>query len=204
MIVKTNNQEVLLVNEKINLKTGGSTAVDRLMEAYKFKFKNDLCRHFGITSSTLATWLKRDHFPATLVIQCALETNINLQWLVTGVGNKIKDNCQNHYDIERKLIENGLLVDCDHITFDHKILPKVFKPIAITIGFSTYIIEQATNDLVSGEWLIEMEGKTNIYYLERIPVNRLRITDGDLKAPVECDIKDVKVLGRVIFICNEK
>lgn len=195
-------RKINLILNKFDLKTGGSTAVDRLMEAYKFKFKNDLCRHFGITSSTLATWLKRDHFPATLVIQCALETNINLQWLVTGVGNKIKDNCQNHYEIERTLIENGLLVNCDYITFDKKILPKVIKPMAITKGFSTYIIELATKDLVSGEWLIEMEEKTEIYYLERIPVNKLRITGGDLKAPVECGIKDIKILGQIVMICN--
>lgn len=70
-----------------NLKTGGKSVIDRLVQLYGFKSKTELCKHFDITNSTLSTWLNRDHFPATLVIQCALETGISLNWLVLGEGS---------------------------------------------------------------------------------------------------------------------
>lgn len=71
----------------VNLKTGGKSVIDRLVQLYGFKSKTELCKHFDITNSTLSTWLSRDYFPATLVIQCALETGISLNWLVLGEGS---------------------------------------------------------------------------------------------------------------------
>lgn len=70
----------------MDFKTGGQQVILRLVEAYGFSTRQMLCDHLGVSKSTLATRFMRDIFPAEWVIQCALETNAWLKWLVSGVG----------------------------------------------------------------------------------------------------------------------
>lgn len=186
---------------KYDFSHGGKSAIERIMLVYGFRFKTELGKHFDLTNSTIATWIQRDYFPASLIIECALETGVNLEWLATGIGEMEKKSVIQELIIKRNKIDNGTITSLDSILFDPKLLPQINEPIALLKENTTYVIDQTINELNSGEWLIEMEGKTDIYYLERIPVNKLRITGGDLKAPVECHIEDIKVFGQVIMTC---
>lgn len=67
---------------------GGKKAIERMVEAYGFTTRQALCEQLGISKSSLATRYMRDSFPSDWVIQCALETGVNIKWLVTGLPPK--------------------------------------------------------------------------------------------------------------------
>ena len=60
--------------------------VKRILSAYKLKTVKALCNHFDVGLSVITNRILRNSFPAEYVIQCALETGANLQWLCTGEG----------------------------------------------------------------------------------------------------------------------
>lgn len=60
--------------------------VNRMVNAYKLKTVKALCNHFDVGLSVITNRILRNSFPAEYVIQCALETGANLQWLCTGEG----------------------------------------------------------------------------------------------------------------------
>ncbi|XEG79217.1 helix-turn-helix domain-containing protein [Edwardsiella tarda] len=71
----------------MDLTKGGRGAIERMVQAYGFKTRQQLCNQLGVSKSTLATRYMRDSFPAEWVIQCAVETGVSLEWLISGVGN---------------------------------------------------------------------------------------------------------------------
>lgn len=75
-----------MIQVKAGENTGGREAIHRLMAAYDFKSRQQLCDHLGASKSTMANRYLRDSFPAEWVIQCALETGVSLLWLTTGQG----------------------------------------------------------------------------------------------------------------------
>lgn len=72
----------------MDLTKGGRGAIERMVQAYGFKTRQQLCNQLGVSKSTLATRYMRDSFPAEWVIQCAVETSVSLEWLISGVGKK--------------------------------------------------------------------------------------------------------------------
>ncbi|WP_392551213.1 helix-turn-helix domain-containing protein [Orbus wheelerorum] len=60
--------------------------IDRMISAYKLKTMKALCENFGVGISVLANRVVRNTIPAEYIIQCALETGADLQWLCSGQG----------------------------------------------------------------------------------------------------------------------
>lgn len=71
---------------QINFDNGGAAVIDRIIKAYGFRTKLQLCNHLGTTSANLSLRYKRDFFPSDLVVRCMAETGATLEWLVTGEG----------------------------------------------------------------------------------------------------------------------
>lgn len=72
----------------MDFRKDGKAAIDRMLEAYGYTTKHALYDQLGISSSTLANRYLRNTFPADYMIQCALETVVSLEWLVSGEGSK--------------------------------------------------------------------------------------------------------------------
>ncbi|WP_143340009.1 helix-turn-helix transcriptional regulator, partial [Cronobacter sakazakii] len=70
----------------MDFNSGGRQAIERLVKAYGFSTRQALSDHLGVSKSTLATRYMRDIFPSDWIIQCAMETGVSLEWLVTGTG----------------------------------------------------------------------------------------------------------------------
>lgn len=63
--------------------SGGRDAINRLIKAYNFSSRQQLCEHLEVSKSTMANRYLRDGFPAEWVIQCALETGLPFYgWLL--------------------------------------------------------------------------------------------------------------------------
>ncbi|AKL42582.1 MULTISPECIES: phage repressor protein CI [Serratia] len=187
----------------MKMATDGAASIDRLMEAYGFRFKNDLCRHFEISSSTLATWIKRDTFPAELIIQCALETNASLQWLATGKGRIFEHSQSDIATLNSYLLKDGSLKNSGSLMFDKVFLPNNLKePYVIRTENEAFFVDKGFTDLVDGRWLVEVEGKHNIRELAFIPIKRVKVIGGGV--PFDCGIDEIKIIARVVGVFRKE
>ncbi|HDU5714130.1 TPA: phage repressor protein CI [Klebsiella pneumoniae subsp. pneumoniae] len=186
---------------QIDFSQGGNDTLDRVIEAYGFRTKVALAEHLGIASSSLANRYKRDFFPADIVVRCMAETGATLEWLVTGNGPKFDGEDLDILRIARQKIVDGQLYDSGVLMLDKatflpgKAVPK--KPLCIIESSTTYVIEREFSEVFDGEWLVDIEGKTSVRTLTRIPVKKVRVSGAG--AAFDCSIDDISVIGRVVL-----
>ncbi|MGG7447812.1 phage repressor protein CI [Kosakonia oryzendophytica] len=180
---------------KINLNQGGKAAIERLVEAYGFTTRQALADHLGISKSTLANRYLRDTFPADWIIQCALETGASLIWLTIGKGQKFDNLSNNVRPIHRKHIVDGELIDASFFMLDTNLFTQPLNsPIAISFANKTYIADMAFSEIVDGEWLVIIEGKSSIRKITRIPVGMVKVTNSS--SDFECSIDEIEFIAR--------
>ncbi|WP_445496419.1 phage repressor protein CI [Photorhabdus sp. SF281] len=183
---------------------GESTPVlDRIIEAYGFTSKLMLAHHFDMASSSLAGRYKRNIFPADMVVRCMAETGATLEWLATGQGKKFADDelniikLPNHKLVDGKLYQSGCVM-FDKLMFTAGV-PSPSDPICVLDNKTNYIIDRKFTDIYDGKWLVEIEEKISIRELTRIPIKRVRVSGVGMA--FDCDLEDIKILGRVVIIC---
>lgn len=192
------------VNLQIEFSQGGAAVLDRIIQAYGFSTKLALADHLDIASSSLANRYKRDFFPADIVVRCMAETGATLEWLATGEGRKFKDEELDILKLPRRKIVDGQLYDSgflmlDKVTFlPGKQLPQ--HPLCVIDGQMQYIVDQSFTEIYDDDWLIEVEGKTSIRTLTRIPVKKVRVSGVGMA--FDCGIDDITVIGRVVLTIN--
>lgn len=196
---------------------GGGAILDRLIQAYGFKQKTQYADHVGLSSSNLAMRYKRDAFPADLVVQCLLDTDAELTWLITGEGNPPEsakeviserasesENHANQINVQRYKLTNGELSFVDSLSIDGRFFEDRAKPesdlIAVMQGGQQFIVDKTFNSIVDGKWLMNIEGVVSIRNLVRVPVGKVRVTGED--SDFECSLTDVTPIGAVIMICD--
>ncbi|MGK6519264.1 phage repressor protein CI [Enterobacter hormaechei] len=186
---------------QIEFSKGGSEVLDRVIQAYGFNTKLALAEHLDIASSSLANRYKRDFFPADIVVKCMAETGATLEWLATGQGRKFNDEDLDIMKLPRKKIVDGKLYESgflmlDKVTFlPGKPLPQ--NPVCVIDNSLQYIIDQHFTEVYDDVWLVEVEGKTSVRTLTRIPVGKVRVSGVGMA--FDCGIDDIKIIGRVVL-----
>lgn len=186
---------------QLEFSKGGSEVLDRVIQAYGFTSKLALANHLDIASSSLANRYKRDFFPSDIVVRCIAETGATLEWLATGQGKKFNDEELDIMKMSRRKIVDGKLYDAgflmlDKVTFlPGKPLPQ--NPLCVIDGVFQYIIEQDFSEVYDDEWLVEIEGKTSVRTLTRIPIKQVRVSG--IGMAFDCGIDDIKIIGRVVL-----
>jgi phage repressor protein C with HTH and peptisase S24 domain len=189
------------VKLQLEFSKGGSEVLDRVIQAYGFTSKLALANHLEIASSSLANRYKRDFFPSDIVVRCIAETGATLEWLATGQGKKFNDEELDIMKMSRQKIVDGKLYDAgflmlDKVTFlPGKPLPQ--NPMCVINGSLQYIIEQDFSEVYDDEWLVEIEGKTSVRTLTRIPIKQVRVSG--IGMAFDCGIDDIKIIGRVVL-----
>lgn len=189
------------MNLHIEFSQGGSEVLDRVIQAYGFNTKLALAEHLDIASSSLANRYKRDFFPADIVVKCMAETGATLEWLATGQGRKFNDEDLDIMKLPRKKIVDGKLYESgflmlDKVTFlPGKPLPQ--NPVCVIDNSLQYIIDQHFIEVYDDVWLVEVEGKTSVRTLTRIPVGKVRVSGVGMA--FDCGIDDIKIIGRVVL-----
>ena len=189
------------MNLHIEFSQGGSKVLDRVIQAYGFNTKLALAEHLDIASSSLANRYKRDFFPADIVVKCMAETGATLEWLATGQGRKFNDEDLDIMKLPRKKIVDGKLYESgflmlDKVTFlPGKPLPQ--NPVCVIDNSLQYIIDQHFTEVYDDVWLVEVEGKTSVRTLTRIPVGKVRVSGVGMA--FDCGIDDIKIIGRVVL-----
>ncbi|ELY4329831.1 phage repressor protein CI [Enterobacter kobei] len=178
-----------------------SDVLDRVVDAYGFTSKLQLADHFDMASSSLSARFKRGIFPADMVVRCVAETGASLEWLATGQGRKFDDDELDILKMPRRKIVDGLIYDAGMYMLDKvSFLPGVplpTSPICVLEGNTQFIVDTSFTEVYDDQWLVEIEGKTSIRTLTRIPIKKVRVSGVGMA--FDCGIDDITVIGRVVL-----
>lgn len=178
-----------------------SDVLDRVVDAYGFTSKLQLADHFDMASSSLSARFKRGIFPADMVIRCVAETGASLEWLATGNGRKFDDEELDILKMPRRKIVDGLLYEAGMYMLDKvSFLPGVplpSAPLCVLEGNTQFIVDTTYNEVYDDLWLVEIEGKTSIRTLTRIPIKKVRVSG--IGMAFDCSIEDIRIHGRVVL-----
>lgn len=75
------------------------------------------------------------------------------------------------------------------------------KTIEIETNEGRFLVDKNQDDAVSGEYLINMNGRISINHIQRLP-NKLAVVFGN--TTVEVSEEDVKVIGRIAVALEKK
>lgn len=192
-------------SRKVLLPTNSAEVLDRVCEAYGFTTSLQLAEYLDMASSSMSARRTRGVFPADIVVKCSLETGFNLEWLATGEGKKYDAETLDIMKFTRKKLVDGQLFDSGYVMFDKVLFragtPLPENPVCVQDDKTQYILDQTFAEVFDGEWLVNIEGKTSIRTLTRIPVKKVRVSGVGMA--FDCAIEDINVLGRVILIISE-
>ncbi|WP_038886192.1 phage repressor protein CI [Cronobacter dublinensis] len=197
---------------KVGNDSGGRDAINRLIKAYNFSSRQQLCDHLSVSKSTMANRYLRDSFPAEWVIQCALETGVSLLWLATGQGDKSDKKPSTDYvnsadiknlsevvapEIDKVKLHGGVLVEDGKVILDSSLIPTdIIEPLLVSAEDGFYLIDHSVTPAVNGLWLVDIDGIKSIAKLTRLPGNRLVVTQGE--SSFECSLDEIDVMGRAV------
>ncbi|VAL31587.1 repressor protein from bacteriophage origin [Enterobacter hormaechei] len=178
-----------------------SDVLDRVVDAYGFTSKLQLADHFDMASSSLSARFKRGIFPADMVVRCVAETGASLEWLATGLGRKFDDEELDILKMPRRKIVDGLIYEAGMYMLDKiSFLPGVplpTSPVCVLEGNNQFIVDTSFTEVYDDQWLVEIEGKTSIRTLTRIPIKKVRVSGVGMA--FDCGIDDITVIGRVVL-----
>ncbi len=190
---------------KISLPTNSAEVLDRVCDAYGFTTSLQLAEYLDMASSSMSARRTRGVFPADIVVKCSLETGFNLEWLATGEGKKYDNETLDIMKFTRQKLVDGQLYDSGSVMFDKVMfragIPLPDNPICVQDDKIQYILDQTFSDVFDGEWLVNIEGKTSIRTLTRIPIKKVRVSG--IGMAFDCALEDIKVLGRVVLVISE-
>ncbi|MEO3383559.1 phage repressor protein CI [Enterobacter soli] len=186
---------------KIDFEGDSAPVLDRMIEAYGFTSKLMLAQHFDMAASTLSGRYRRGGFPADMASRCVADTGVSLEWLATGEGKKFADDQLDIMKFPGKKLVDGKLYDSGYVMFDKVFFragtPLPSDPICVQDEKAHYILDQKFAEVFDGEWLVNIEGKTSIRTLTRIPVRKVRVSG--IGMAFDCGLEDIEIIGRVIM-----
>lgn len=185
------------------ISNGGKPVLRRIMDAYGFNLQKQLCELLGISSGTVSTWVRRDYFPGDVVVTCALDTGVSLNWLATGEGSAIKKNTEDEglhdktIKIKKTKLISGKLIEDDWYYFDFNFIPSgIEQPILVESASASWLCDFSKSDISNGRWIIDIDGNCDVYDVSRIPGNKISIVGKG--SNFECSANEVTPLGVVI------
>ncbi|MFH0721300.1 phage repressor protein CI [Citrobacter sp. XT1-2-2] len=186
---------------KIDFEGDSTPVLDRMIEAYGFTSKLMLAQHFDMAASTLSGRYRRGGFPADMAARCVADTGVSLEWLATGEGKKFEDDQLDIMKFPRKKLVDGKLYDSGYVMFDKVFFragtPLPSDPICVQDEKAQYILDQEFAEVFDGEWLVNVEGKSSIRTLTRIPVKKVRVSGVGMA--FDCGLEDIEIIGRVVM-----
>lgn len=188
------------------LASGGKESINRVMRAHGFSMQKELGERYGLSPGTISTWIRRDFFPAEVVIATALETQASLRWLATGTGKMRTESISctstdSERDdiphIKRMTLTNGILIDSGICKMDPFFLEgEIIEAVHLVKGTTSWLVDFGNQNGVNGRWLLNIDGDFDVYDVARIPGNRLKVS-GETTT-FECNVNDVELVGKVI------
>lgn len=183
------------------LSSGGKAVLQRVMEAYRYKTQKELSDYLGISTATISTWVRREYFPAEVVITCAIDTGVSLEWLAIGTANPVASHidiiCNNSLMLKRFSLNNGQLEENGNWYVDAKFLDTFPESYGwIERNSESWLVDFTMSHISNGKWLISIDGSCEVYNILRIPGGRLQLSSKESK--FECGAQEVTCVAKVI------
>lgn len=179
---------------------GGKPVLRRILDAYGFTMQKELGDLLGISSGTISTWVRREFFPGDVVVTCALDTGVSLEWLATGKGKMrdSKESVAQCISIKRSRLESGKLKDAGLWHPDPSMIPADSEALAFVDGVgASWLVDCSASNIGNGRWLIDIDGALDVFDVIRLPGGKVRLSNKS--AEFECNISDITPAGLVIF-----
>ncbi|MEG6458000.1 helix-turn-helix domain-containing protein [Enterobacter hormaechei] len=179
---------------------GGKTVLRRILDAYGFSMQKELGDLLGISSGTISTWVRRDFFPGDVVVTCALDTDVSLEWLATGKGHMRtnKEIAPADSSIEKFRLESGELKKAGAWHPDPSMIPHESGALIFVEGVgASWLVERSASNISNGRWLIDIDGALDVFDVIRLPGGKVRLSNKS--AQFECNILDIKPAGSVVL-----
>lgn len=179
---------------------GGKAVLRRIMDAYGFTLQKQLCELLGISSGTVSTWIRRNYFPGDVVVACALETGVDLQWLATGKGMQ---NSKSVEQLTGNLIPHKTLVTGNlhesglweiNLSF---ISHNVSEPVFISSNKSAWVVDMNVGELSNGRWLLGIDDKYDVYDVSILPGKKINVMSKG--SNFTCGADEVDTAGKVVL-----
>ncbi|ENJ1736137.1 helix-turn-helix domain-containing protein [Vibrio parahaemolyticus] len=201
----------------------GEAFTDKLKEINGVNSLGELAHIYGVPKTTFSTWNSHNRNSHELVVRTHLRTGIPVKELIlpndypetelhhSFWGNKkapeaevtsSSPELQNPQlaivAIQSFCLTNGQLVPTGEIPYAQRMFNSWDLEASNTIEIETnegrFLVDKKQNDAVSGEYLIDMNGRLSINHIQRLP-NKLAVVFGN--STVEVSEQDIKVIGRV-------
>lgn len=182
------------------MSNGGKSVLRRIMDAYGFTLQKQLCDLLEISSGTVSTWIRRDYFPGDVVVACALDTGVSLQWLATGKGEPrtVKAKEDSMPAIPRKNLSAGILQDAGNCCIDLSFLPHtLIKPIIVFSNTISWVVDVSINEISNGRWLLGVDGKYDVYDIALLPGKKISVISK--ASNFICEAAEVSPAGKIAF-----
>lgn len=184
--------------EEIN-SNGGKAVLRRIMDAYGFTLQKQLCELLGISSGTVSTWIRRNYFPGDVVISCALDTGVNIQWLATGKGIYRNETYEQKSTnkVPRKNLVLGTLQEYGFWEINLNFIPQLISEAEfISSNNGAWIIDKSVKEISNGRWLLGIDDKYDVYDIALLPGQKMSVTKKNTN--FTCSTNEISVAGKVV------
>lgn len=207
----------------------GEAFTDKLKEINGVNSLGELAQIYGVPKTTFSTWNSHNRNSHELVVRTHLRTGIPVQELILPKGYPITDLHHSLWDskktadsairpsgakpqnpqldvvvIKSFCLTNGQLVPTGEMPFAQRMFSSWDLNAASTVEIETnegsFLVDKDLNDAVSGDYLIDMNGRLSINHIQRLP-NKLAVVFGN--STVEVSEEDIRVIGRVVIVLRK-
>ncbi|HAU5562284.1 TPA: phage repressor protein CI [Serratia fonticola] len=182
---------------------GGRPVLRRIFNAYGFSMQKQLCELLNISSGTVSTWVRRNYFPGDVVVTCALDTGVSLEWLATGKSKLSRNdsNILSEHSLIRKIpkrkLSAGKLTDDSFYYFDNSFLSnEIMDSVFIESASKSWFVALGRKNISNGRWVIDIDGDLDVYDVARVSGNKINIVGKS--SSFECNVSEVTPFGVVV------
>ncbi|UTZ25137.1 transcriptional regulator (plasmid) [Vibrio campbellii] len=185
---------------------GGRLFTDRLKEITGCTSYDLLADYYGVPKSTIFTWHQHDRIAHELIVREHLASGASIKYLALGEGEPFSGSSSPNENLATYKLEGGLLEKSGSMSLDLATLDRFgLKPSntqVIEDDAGIYYINKDSVDPISGDYLIDVDGRLSINYLQRLPGKKLAIAFDT--STIEVSEEDITVLGRVAMEMKKK
>ncbi|HBC3859699.1 phage repressor protein CI [Vibrio parahaemolyticus] len=188
---------------------GGRDFTEKLKKVTGCKTYELMSDRYGVPNSTFSTWHTHNRTGFELIIREHLATGASVRYMALGEGEPFENkesNTLTSQELQIFKLNDGTLVEAGNTVLDLVTLDRFgLKPSLTQViedDSGLYYVNKESTDPVSGDYLIDIDGRLSINYLQRLPGKKLAIAFGN--STIEVSEEDIKVLGRVAMEMKKK
>lgn len=184
----------------------GKEFTEKLRNVTETTTNYQLADKFGIPRSTIQTWHSHNRTAFELIVRTHLATGASVRYMALGEGEPFDNKYDPVEGLQTYRLIDGTLAESGKVSLDLSTLdrfglkPSITKVIEDDAGI--YYLNTDSVDPVAGDYLIDVDGRLSINYLQRLPGKKLAIAFGS--STIEVSEGDIKVLGRVAMDMKKK